>query len=712
MDFPNDGLTPSKNSGQPAEHLVDSFIKAQSRVAAQSTSFIQCDSTPYAQKIRMDFAKHTARETIRARREKLATSLAGETMEFTDLISYLGLESQYEEYDAKSASICNDLLERIPAFERGMLYTADTEVPIKENLLVQWFESIYNHLESLDSGHYISSPPTTRYIYENHETAVISGTSIKPGGVVFYGDFLKKEIDNVHLFMEAKVEGGSDCLFMEALGQMAEYAHCVWQAQPTRVFVPVVYLYGVEMDLILFARSGYRRIALGEYLYNSCVISKSETDLIVDSIRGLWFLLIQPPEKFGHFTGISRLAPYLLFEDDKISTTVKRARKESDDTLKIKSRISRKVGVNLRTAYLLVVRYKGGDAVLKLSWAPVERQPEGALYDILQRGEVDYIPHIYRSGVIVPDFLGYRLEYILMEHCGEPLVSVFKADASDPTKKEKLFSDASSVVQKVCACLLQAARAGVLHRDVSAGNITLRDGKVFLMDWGFGKVIPATLDGNTKKLVNSTWGIDLDKITKNEDARDGVTGTVLFMGVRVLMGLTSHSVFDDIESVLYVVLAVLSYIGPSKSGTNVSELGKATHWIQATSKIGCMADGAHYLRHFGVSEWSESLRHLLDALRNILFVKNGVFIGGNLLSANIDERAVDEYAFKIVLGDKHFGRCFPDSTLVASDAEGINASLKRRFETAAITDSDSDKSSKIMKKPDNQENTDPNVFSS
>ncbi|KAJ1720427.1 hypothetical protein LPJ53_004953 [Coemansia erecta] len=712
MDSPNADLTPSKNSGQPAEDLVDSFINAQSRTSAQSTSFIQCDSTPYAQKIRREFAKYTAKEKTRDRREELATSLAGETMQFTRLITYLGLRSEYTQYSIKSTSICDGLRERIPALVNGTFYNGDTEISVKESMLVKWFEDIHNHLESLDHNLYISSPPSNSYIYENHETSVITGTSIKPDGVIFYSDLISKEIDTVHAIMEAKVEEGGGCTFMEALGQMAEYAHCVWQAQPTRVFVPVIYLYGVRMDLILFARSGYRRVALGEYLYNTCAYGKDETDMIVDSIRRLWFLLIQPPEKFGHFVGVSGLAPYLVFEGDKKSTTVKLATEETNVTLEIKGRIPRKVGVNLRMAYLLVVRYGGNDAVLKLSWAPVERQPEGALYDILQSGKVDYIPHIYCSGVIVSDFLGYRLEYILMEHCGEPLASVFKNDAADPTKKGKLFSDAGHVISKVCACLLQAAKMGVYHRDVSAGNITMRDGKVFLIDWGFGKVIPATLNGETKALVNLAWDIDLDKITKNEDARDGVTGTVLFMGIRVLLGLTSHSIFDDIESVLYVVLAVLSYIGFSRSGTTGSELGKVSARNQAIWKFGCMADDYNYLSHFGVSECSESLRHLLDALRNILFVQNGVFIGGKLLGCNEDVRVVDEVAFKTVLGDKRFGRCFLDSTLVDTNASNSSGSSKRKLGTVAISDADSDKASKLMKKQGSQENLDPNVFNS
>ncbi|KAJ2395099.1 hypothetical protein GGI05_001743 [Coemansia sp. RSA 2603] len=628
-------------------------------------------------------------------------------MQYTSLITQLGLKSEYGLYKTKSANICDDLRERIPTLVKKTFYTQNTEIAIEECMLVKWFEDIYYYLKSLDYTLYLSSPPSNRYIYNNHDTTMIPNTSIEPDGVIFYGNLRRKDIETVHLVIEAKVEEGGNCTFMEALGQMVEYAHCIWKAQPTRVFVPVLYLYGVRMDLILFARCGYRRVPLGEYLYNSRAVDKDRTDMVIDSILKMWFLLIQPPEKFGHFVGVSEEAIYLTFEGDKKLTSVKRVISETEDTLEIKGRIPRTVGISLRTAYLLVVKYKGNDAVLKLAWTPVERQPEGALYDILQRGEVDCIPHIYRSGIIVSDFLGYRLEYILMEHCGKPLASLFKTDVLSSARKDKLFSNAGNVIRKVCACLLQAEKAGVFHRDVSAGNITIRDDKVFLIDWGFGKVVLATLDAHTKEHVNSDWNISLDTITRNEDARDGIVGTVLFMGIRVLMGLTSRSVFDDIESILYVVLVALSSIGSSKSLTNVSEMGKVCHRNQALWKIGCMADSYNYLSHFGVSECSNSLRQQLDALREMLFVKNGEFVGGKLLSDCDDMREVSEDVLRTILGDAIYDKCFPESRLTVSKDEESNSSLKRKFETTAITDTDSAMTSKMPRNQINQENIDP-----
>ncbi|KAJ1718215.1 hypothetical protein LPJ53_006624, partial [Coemansia erecta] len=140
------------------------------------------------------------------------------------------------------------------------------------------------------------------------------------------------------------------------------------------------------------------------------------------------------------------------------------------------------------------------DAVLKLSWIPVNRQPEGVLYDLLsgESHKVDCIPTVFNSGILVPDFLGYRLEFILMEYCGKPLIDDYKGKGNTGSEEEHLLTCAENVIQKVTACLLQARRAGVYHRDISAGNITLRGQDVFLIDWGYGKAIPDALDSSQK----------------------------------------------------------------------------------------------------------------------------------------------------------------------------------------------------------------------
>ncbi|KAJ1720426.1 hypothetical protein LPJ53_004952 [Coemansia erecta] len=626
------------------------------------------------------------------------------------MVNDLNLMKEYAEYNRDTSGICDGLRSKIPTLVGSTYLINGKKDTVKEAMLFKWFGQVYKHMTGVKHK-YLDNQPNHNYVFKKHETKPVTGTLSKPDGVVYYGSYLKKDFGSVHMIIEAKVKEYANGPSGEALGQMADYAQLVWQNQPTRVFVPVLFLHNFYVDLVVFARCGYRYTRLGSYISNTDDDEDIDPD-VLETIRRIWFFLIQPPEKFGHFVCVSTGSKFLRFEGDTNNTTVRFSEEASNDRVDIVGRFEGEIPISRRTAYLLTVKYRGRKAVLKLAWTPVERQPEGALYDILKREKIDCIPEIYRSGVVVNDFLGYRLEYIIMEHCGEPLNTFFAKYGQNATKEDFLYSCASNVIRNVCACLLQAARAGVHHRDVSAGNITIHDGKVFLIDWGFGKVALTTLNGRTKELVNSAWNIDLDKITQYEDARDGVTGTVLFMGIRVLMGLSGRSVFDDFESVLYVVLVSLSHIGSSKPATELSEMGKVCHRNQAIWKYGCMTDSDDYPTYFGVFRCSKSLRQLLDALHKMLFLQNDVLIGGKLLKCKVDERKDYKEDLIQILGEDLYGVCYPDSTLDASDAEGSSVSLKRKSESTGTTGADSNKEFKVSKKQGSQENVDPNVYNS
>ncbi|KAJ2718069.1 hypothetical protein GGI07_005891, partial [Coemansia sp. Benny D115] len=130
-------------------------------------------------------------------------------------------------------------------------------------------------------------------------------------------------------------------------------------------------------------------------------------------------------------------------------------------------------------------------AVLKLAWTPVDRIPEGAVYDVLRHNGVQGVPEIYTRGLLVEDLEGYRLEFIIMENCGESVASFFE-DSEIPLS---LHEKVALVVQQVTSCLAQARSAGVLHRDISKGNIavthSIKDkGYVAkVIDWGHAKVV-------------------------------------------------------------------------------------------------------------------------------------------------------------------------------------------------------------------------------
>ncbi|KAJ2378336.1 hypothetical protein IW150_000868 [Coemansia sp. RSA 2607] len=463
---------------------------------------------------------------LKHRREKLASSLSGSNIKFNNLLKILNLDDQFLKYHRDTAGICEGLREHVPNHVGDILCSDGKKQAFKETLLVSWYDQIVTHMMRV-RNEYLDAQSNHNYEFVNHETRSLSGTGAKPDGIVYYGNYIVKDAQAIHILVKATIK---------------------------------------------------------EYF------------------------------------------------DDKRKTTVSCESEESDDSFKITDTIETKVSIHRRAAYLLKVKYQGRDAVLKLSWTPVERQPEGALYDILSREKIECIPEVYRSGIVIPDFLGYRLEYIIMEDCGESLYAAFKKYGPKATMEDSLYAFVCKVVKKVCTCLRQAAEVGVFHRDASPGNITLRDDKVFLIDWGYGKVVLTTLSRRTKNFVNTTWNINLDKITVNEDACDGEIGTVPYMSVQVLMNRTKHHILDDIESVLYVVFAIASYNGADEFLFESLGKNKVDYKDQAIWKVGCMADCDDYLIHFGVSKCNDALRGLLDGLRKALFEKDGVFIGGKRLS--------------------------------------------------------------------------------
>ncbi|KAJ2861048.1 hypothetical protein FB639_005551, partial [Coemansia asiatica] len=70
-----------------------------------------------------------------------------------------------------------------------------------------------------------------------------------------------------------------------------------------------------------------------------------------------------------------------------------------------------------RIAYIAKGKFNGKAAVLKLLWTSVDRLPENAVYEMLLREYIEGIPRMFRRGLLIEDFGGFRLEFMIMENC-------------------------------------------------------------------------------------------------------------------------------------------------------------------------------------------------------------------------------------------------------------------------------------------------------
>ncbi|KAJ2218981.1 hypothetical protein IWW45_009421, partial [Coemansia sp. RSA 485] len=158
------------------------------------------------------------------------------------------------------------------------------------------------------------------------------------------------------------------------------------------------------------------------------------------------------------------------------------------------------------------------------------------------------------------------------------------------------------------------------------------------------------------------WNIDLDKLTRNEDARDGMTGTIHYMGIRVLLGQTNRSIFDDIESLLYVILGGFSHLYTGKFAANAPGFEIASNKKSAYAKIGIMLDSKKYPKSFGVKSPTPEMYAVFNRLYKLVFEQEARFAGSLLLDDGPEKRILDHQLLKEIMGDNLYGRCFPSQT--------------------------------------------------
>ncbi|KAJ1718599.1 hypothetical protein LPJ53_006431, partial [Coemansia erecta] len=232
-----------------------------------------------------------------------------------------------------------------------------------------------------------------------------------------------------------------------------------------------------------------------------------------------------------------------------------------------------------------------------LSWTPTDRMPEGAIYEYLHTKKVVGIPQVYKSGIIVRELFGYRLEFILLEDCGSDL---FKYMSTTCLKQH--IEDLENTVINI----------------------------VSVIDWGYAKLV-ATDTGDTNHIdaLAERWGFSKDTVQATEDDRDANTGTPIYMGIRILSQCPQRGIMDDLESMFYVVLHIL---GCRESQKVIDFLGCTylNNELAAKLKAFAMTSPDLYLRMAGIKHCPAKIKAALDKLHERLFFVDGKFIGPNL----------------------------------------------------------------------------------
>ncbi|KAJ2510523.1 hypothetical protein H4217_007830 [Coemansia sp. RSA 1939] len=625
------------------------------------------DPTPSRNNVQYEESKIT-RENVKAfiRYGQLGKTLRagcgkgpGNISSFKKLVKVLGLETQYQKFASQTTKFFEEWSDKAPAIHRGQVITGNEKKYSTKLTETALFGAFQNYLQTIQSDMERLPREFTEEravcFFGNHETSPMGDVEIKPDGVLFYAHTPTSMVDMVHIIFEAKVSPGANNV-SEVLGQIGVYAETVWKAQFTRKFVPVFLLHGPNLTLYIFSRGYPAVIPLGSIFHTTDRTNEVNVGRLVRTLQNVCFLLLQPSDKFGHIVDVSKnKATYLSFGGTRRNATVAVAASNTPRVVKINNTICQQTDVYRRVGYICDIKFEDKKAVLKLSWTPVSRLPEGAVYDVLRLNGVEGIPEIYSSGIICADFLGNRLEYIIMEHCGDSLTTYFegkhKKDAWLPVENSR---NLTNIVRDVSACLIQANTAGVLHRDVSMGNITVRGDKVFVIDWGYARFIDRSISDDVRSHINDTWGIDVNSHALTEKEQDPMTGTTCFMSIRVLAAAKTRSLWDDIESLFYVVLGCL--FAGFKGGFNSGEAPGFEHSSNKKSAL-AKASGVSlnsYASVFGADNVPQEFLDLANKLRTILFYRYGRCIANDLLDKNEDLRDGKDWleCYKVLLGDE------------------------------------------------------------
>ncbi|KAJ2862058.1 hypothetical protein GGH94_004507 [Coemansia aciculifera] len=543
------------------------------------------------------------------------------------------------------------------AFENSSFFTLD-----KEKAVNSYFQRLVNLMYKEAARHNASSGqaegnektiPERMYRLADYQMKEIPGGGKHKMDLVFFYPDQLEDIDNVHIAVEGKLNKVSDPIDEDTLGQIADYQYSVWKAQRTRAFVPVLLLHGTQLDLVAFTRDNWYRVELGPVCYDKQVVRKQGIEKVRLTMARLYYLITRPSESFGHICNVSLGQECLRFapspDENSVLATVEShvmpaiGSSVSDDLLGIKGYIERFVHPRGRLAHVFRTWYKGMAAILKLSWTPVDRMPEGAVYEILEQADVKGVPKLHAHGLLKGDFFGYRLEYLILEDCGSTIAEYLALRYQGKLDSVELYDSIKCIVRHTLSCLVQArVKGNILHRDISPGNIMASSsGEVKIIDWGYAKLLEDnSLDGDDDDTIASRrkrregaalkWDYNDTVVTQNEMAHDPLTGTQLYMSIPVLAGAKVRGLPDDIESLFYVILDVLARL-QTKMDKAACGLEANDNKSLAMVRAGCLSDEESFLCFFGISEGSAQLQKLLCNLREFLFVNSDKFIASRLI---------------------------------------------------------------------------------
>ncbi|KAJ1888683.1 hypothetical protein LPJ66_008445 [Kickxella alabastrina] len=467
----------------------------------------------------------------------------------------------------------------------------------------------------------------------------------KPANVFTYSGHAANQLDAVHLYVEASLEFYENRDFpADIIGRLGERIMITWDVQPLRQFVPVAFVHGMVVDILLFTRNGYICIPCGTIFGSAYEEISSDWSQRL-GLLNFWYIMMQPAHKFGHIVNMASQPRYLEFSIGTMQAAKVTAISErTTSAVDISRGVQSTIGMRPRGPYTIKVLFgtKKKPATLKLCWTPVDSVPEGVFYDILVESGVPGIPEVLGSGVLVSNFLGYRFEFLVLKDIGESIGARFQSLANQSYDYDRLCGLMRDEIVQVLRCLVKAKEAGVLHRNLTPDNISKRNTTAFVSDWGCAKLGPNVCP-RVKARVSRKWGLNIDNLSHASRNLYMAESMPCFASIRMLRGHLDHTILDDAESLLYVMTAAFSALDTGRIDINTFAFQNVHRSALAILKAGAIYNAIELPLCFGVSEIN-TIRafSILNPLHRLLFYHDSNYIGNMLLSIRTDMRTISD----------------------------------------------------------------------
>ncbi|KAJ2056423.1 hypothetical protein GGI17_006191, partial [Coemansia sp. S146] len=252
--------------------------------------------------------------TLNPHREKLVRDLKdkGHSPGFMKLLVKLGLADAYKAYESNVpadvfASLANDSLvvcpTPVPGTSKDKPYATDASEDAVYDSEAACVDTFKRLLVSLSTSPVLATLPTgyreTPYVCKDNQVKKVKGSELKPDLALYRKTNAKKDISTVQILFEAKCQMEEETAYGKYLGQFADYALEVWKTQPLRTFVPLLFLLGCDMYLVVFTRNGYYKTNIGQVLYQCKRDIPFCVGDVLPALHDLWFLLTLPASNIG-----------------------------------------------------------------------------------------------------------------------------------------------------------------------------------------------------------------------------------------------------------------------------------------------------------------------------------------------------------------------------------------------------------------------------